>query len=147
MSQGCRNPATTTAWRSLASPLVRLFPTSLALALLLLAGCAVTPASLDKDLPPNHRAMMASYFHKTLLDPYSVRDAEISEPFVIDTPLTGSFVVICTRFNAKNAFGGYTGIKTEAYGFRARQIQAISSDPGRRCRSARFTPFAELEQL
>ena len=43
-----------------------------------------------------------------LLDPYSARDAEISNVVTASTTF-GPRPMVCVRANAKNAYGAYTG--------------------------------------
>lgn len=45
-----------------------------------------------------------------LIDPYSVRDAEISS--VMDATPDGKLQFVCAKANARNAMGGYTGRTT-----------------------------------
>ena len=48
-----------------------------------LSGCASTPEAADAGpFPVKYREMAKDYLRKTLVDPYSVRDAEIAEPEV-----------------------------------------------------------------
>ena len=53
------------------------------------------------------RALLANR-SRLFKDPGSIRDAKVSQPF---TCLTGSGNCICIEANARNSFGGYTGIQ------------------------------------
>jgi len=82
---------------------------------LTLAGCSSTLQDQESYGPPpsNYRQMARDYLKRTLLDPYSVRDAEIAAPVVkhsfhLIDPLPGW--TICVRYNAKNRMGGYVGL-------------------------------------
>lgn len=78
-----------------------------------LSGCASTPEAADAGpFPVKYREMAKDYLRKTLVDPYSVRDAEIAEPevkssFYLVDPAPAW--MICVRYNAKNRLGGYAG--------------------------------------
>lgn len=75
-----------------------------------LASCQ-TPEQINTDLaattaqppPVSIRVGVANAARDFLVDPYSVRDAEISGL------LPGSGSAVCVKFNAKNQVGGYTG--------------------------------------
>ena len=96
---------------------------ALLIAALSLAGCAVTgtetmtkadaDAQRVNDMPDNYRQLVAAELHKTLKDPYSIRDPEITQP--LRTIKQGTS--ICVRLNAKNSYGGYTGQKSYTFFF------------------------------
>jgi len=80
-----------------------------------------------------------------LIDPYSVRDAEISS--VMDTP-DGKLQFVCVKANAKNAMGGYTGRK--AVSVRLVGSRPVSTNPNATVCAMpllRWYPFPELENL
>lgn len=125
---------------------------SFAISLGLLAGCqTVTPeakAEISQGVPSDYREQTALYFRRFLKDPYSVRDAEISEPTSAFAGLLygGNVPAVCVRFNAKNSFGAYTGIRTFAVGFKdgkvTGQVQVeVWFDT---CRKERYEPFHEM---
>lgn len=77
-----------------------------------IASCATPPqedmvAIVAKSTPPSSalRAQIAEAARDFLIDPYSVRDAEISNVGTFSTGTQG----VCVKANAKNRSGGYTG--------------------------------------
>ncbi|MFS2326422.1 hypothetical protein U2P60_13570 [Brucella sp. H1_1004] len=80
-----------------------------------------------------------------LIDPYSVRDAEISS--VMDVP-GGKMQFVCVKANARNAMGGYTGRKTIS--IRLVGSRPVSTNPNAAACGMpllRWYPFKELENL
>jgi hypothetical protein len=80
-----------------------------------------------------------------LVDPYSVRDAEISS--VMDVP-GGKLQFVCVKANAKNRMGGYTG--RTAISVRLVGSTPVSTNPTATMCGApllRWYPFPELEAL
>lgn len=123
--------------------------------LLALAGCLEVqpvPSSAVTVAPPsNPRGAALAYARQTFFDPYTVRDASISRPFVIPYGFSGTeqVWVVCIRANAKNRMGGYTGLQNTLIAFDGNSVDARRSgdDPGNACRSGVFEPFPELERL
>lgn len=90
------------------------------------AICAVLGSCVTQgDTPPAvayQRTIAADVATKIILanrstiwkDPYSIRDAKIGEPVTCPTQ-NGSFPAatscVCIEANAKNSYGGYTGIR------------------------------------
>lgn len=103
--------------------------------------------SVKRNVPPNYRQIVAAEMHRTLKDPYSVRDAEISMPQEGFVGLLngGGAPVVCARYNAKNSFGGYTGIQHTAYVFRDSRISTTIPN-GQACANRMFYPFPEAMQ-
>lgn len=93
--------------------------------------------------PTAYRQIARDHLKSTLFDPYTVRDAMIAEP-KISGPLIYRGWLICVRANAKNRFGGYTGL--QATGIMVRQGSVIRSfkDAGMWCGDATYQPFPEL---
>ena len=81
-----------------------------------------------------------------LKDPDSVRDASISPPAPGFVGLLngGNATVVCVRLNAKNSFGGYTGVKSTALIFRAGQVVGMLSDRPLACQNRPYQPFPEV---
>lgn len=78
------------------------------LALLGLAGCqTVNFADYVTNNSPTatHKMLLVAAAKEKLYDPYSVRDAELSNQLRFPSGV----VAYCGRYNAKNAMGGYTG--------------------------------------
>lgn len=115
-----------------------------------LSGC-VSAEQLDKiygsQTPPTtaERAAAVTYVKTTFYDPYSIRDASISNAVTL---LNTGYRSICVRFNAKNRMGGYVGMTSTSLRFQGPAIVSSLQDaPG--CNTARLTysPFPELENL
>ncbi|MDR9782274.1 hypothetical protein [Rhizobium redzepovicii] len=115
-----------------------------------LSGC-VTAEQLDKiygsQTPPTaaERAAAVAYVKSTFYDPYSIRDASISNAVTL---LETGYRSICVRFNAKNRMGGYVGMTSTSLRFQgAAIVSSLQDAPG--CNTARLTysPFPELENL
>lgn len=75
---------------------------------MLTAGCLTVPERLAQQRPATaaEKASIVAGARDVMKDPYSIRDAEISQ-FVPAT--SGPDGNICVRANAKNGFGAYTG--------------------------------------
>ncbi len=120
-----------------------------------LAGCMevqpVATSEVNVAPPSNPRAAALSYVRQTYFDPYSVRDASISQPFVLPYGLSGQSQawVVCVRANAKNRLGGYAGLQETLIVFDGDTVNASRSmrDATSACRSAQYGPFPELEAL
>jgi predicted small secreted protein len=134
--------------------LKRLIVVSAALALAGLALAACNPAFgvRTNQVIASQRPATSSEIDKILnaardylVDPYSVRDAEISN--VINL---GGTPVVCVKFNAKNRMGGYTGRQTlmiymNQNGQPYMANQASYSVAG--CNALRYRRFNEAERL
>src|ERR1700704_5900974 len=108
--------------RSLKGPSRRMSKPSMVRTLMLLAivgtgfaGCSwfdKTPektVAVDPNIAPtNTRAGLLTFLQNQLVDPVGVRDAYITEPTL--QPLgTEPRYFVCVRYNAKDAYGQYTG--------------------------------------
>ena len=87
----------------------------LLLAAVLFAGCVSQGGQAEiyataTPPTPQLRAMIVDQARDYLIDPYSVRDAEISGVNDLGDGVTS----VCVRFNAKNRMGGYTGRQATA---------------------------------
>ena len=126
-----------------------------AICLFSLAGCmevqSVATSEVNVAPPSNPRAAALGYARQSFFDPYSVRDASISQPFVIPYGLAGQSqaYVVCVRANAKNRLGAYAGLQETLIVFEGDAIDASrsGSDVASACRSAQYGPFPELEAL
>ncbi|TPK53801.1 MULTISPECIES: hypothetical protein [unclassified Mesorhizobium] len=119
-------------------------------AALALAGCqssAEMQKSIDQSTAPS-ATLKAAIVHDArdfLADPYSIRDAEISD--VQRNPKTG-IEWVCVKANAKNAMGGYTGRQTIEVDARGSMLvgnlpnSSACSNP-----SLKWQRFMELEAL
>ncbi len=115
-----------------------------------LGGCQTTKGpdgqALAAQIPSNYRAQIAAHLKKTLKDPYSVRDAEISEPTTIFVGLVngGSAPGACIRLNSKNSFGAYTGLQTFTVVMKNGEITGVREPVFDTCRSVTWSPFPEI---
>lgn len=120
-----------------------------------LAGCMevqpVATSEVNVAPPSNARAAALGYARRSFFDPYSVRDASISQPFVIPYGLAGQSQawVVCVRANAKNRLGAYAGLQETLIVFEGDTVDESRSmrDVTSACRSAQYGPFPELEAL
>lgn len=111
---------------------------------LAVAGCQTTgqgAQDLAAQIPTNYRAQIAAYLKQTLKDPYSVWDAEISEP---TTLFGGDVPGVCVRMNAKNSFGGYVGIQTTSISFRDGVVRGTTEPVSEACSNVHWSPFPEM---
>lgn len=126
---------------------------------LLLSGCAsqgTTASIFDSQRPLSvaERASIINYVKAKFFDPYSIRDATISNA-VDGTNLYGSKSTrICVRANAKNRLGGYTGQTATLFYFNSVGEIALTPDekdddsvaPFCNDFRQRYSPFLEIEQ-
>ncbi len=77
-------------------------------------------------------------------DPDSVRDAAISAPKAC--PVKPELLCVCVEANARNAYGGYSGISTSLIYFRGKTVADSVEGlyPDGRARCGKFEPFPEL---
>ena len=122
----------------------------LAFACSIVTGCqTVVPQSVANSQKPPSKALKATIVEaarNVVFDPYSIRDAEISN-VVLFNPQAG-IEAVCVKANAKNQLGGYTGRQATSISLRNGVIlQAIQGDA--RCLDPRlgYHPFKELENL
>lgn len=116
----------------------------------LLASCQTSvPQSVANSQQPPSKELKAAIVQAArdiVFDPYSIRDAEISN-VVLFNPRAG-IQAVCVKANAKNQFGGYTGRKATGISIRNGMILgATAGDP--RCLDPRlrYQRFPELENL
>ena len=119
-------------------------------ACLMLTGCVTQQQADDvmaSQRPPSAsiKAAIVKDARDYLIDPYSVRDAEISS--VMDAP-GGKMQFVCVKANARNAMGGYTGRQTISV--RMVGSRPVSTNPNAYACGMpllRWYPFKELEGL
>lgn len=116
-------------------------------AVLMLGGCGnyqnLPPPAVATltDFPTDYRQQIVKQVRTTFFDPYSIRDAEISEPF-----LNKSVIAVCIKANAKNRMGGYIGIRPTAYYFKNGGFAFSESDFAPVvCDKAKYGPFPEID--
>lgn len=97
-----------------------------------LAGCATSAHTVSTDAEPlNYVSAIKLSLQRSLKDPSSVRDARISTPFQVSqvfdgvSPFPHSGWAVCLEANAKNSYGGYTGVKPMIFVFDGNQIGAM----------------------
>ena len=124
------------------------------LAVAVLFGCA----PLDEfnsdvgSLPQDYKRTIKLHVLQNFFDPYSIRNASISNPVL---PRSGWYAdgwLVCLEVNAKNRMGGYTGLSRTAYFLRLGQgvVRVVESEDGEYyCSDNRivFSPWPELERL
>jgi hypothetical protein len=122
----------------------------LGLASVFLSGCAIREANLktfdnQRPLTANERFALITKIKNTYFDPYSIRDAEVSEvaPSAAD-------LMACVKSNAKNRQGGYAGRRAEVYHFDTNsQVTEGQPDTWGFCDNPqlRYAGFPEIEDL
>lgn len=126
----------------------------------LITGCAgantgsMSTGSVGKPFPTEHRQLVQQHVKKVYKDPYSIRDAEIAEPKLSQSPKllpNGVFAevwVVCVRANAKNTYGAYEGQTTKAFFIYENAVANVVDHPLWKpwCDDGKFTPFTEIMQ-
>lgn len=112
-----------------------------------------TSATDGSEGPPaNYREQVTARVKRSFFDPYSIRDAAISRPFMQGaafdgaTPIPHSGWMVCVKANAKNRMGAYTGLSETGYMFKGGAI--VDADfKGHFCAAAAqsYGPFPEIE--
>jgi hypothetical protein len=117
---------------------------------LAVSGCQTSvPDSVAASQRPPSAALkkvIVNAARNVVFDPYSIRDAEISDVVLLN-PASG-IQAVCVKANAKNQFGGYTG--RQATGISIRNGVLLGATMGEpRCLDPRlrYRPFRELENL
>ncbi|AHJ10729.1 hypothetical protein P106B_46 [Rhizobium phage vB_RglS_P106B] len=113
-------------------------------ALVAVTACqSVPPPKPGKvSIPGNYRLVAAYAVRNTLKDPYSVRDAVISQPLTLSGLLIGGRKPgVCVMLNAKNSFGGYTGVQGFTIPFEGAAPVGVYEGT---CADAVWTPFVEI---
>jgi len=88
---------------------------------LALAGCATVEANskmFERQRPVTDLERMAILEHirNSFFDPYSIRDAEISNAVpTVELATSATKLRVCVKANAKNRMGGYAGRKTTMF--------------------------------
>jgi hypothetical protein len=110
---------------------------SLLATLCLLTGCATAPTSETiGPKPANYREAVRAHAKAAFFDPYSIRDAAISQPIPVSavfdgiTPIPHSGWMVCLRANGKNRFGAYTGLQISGFLFQNGAISVTLDDAG-----------------
>jgi hypothetical protein len=96
--------------------------------------------------PTNYRAELLAYLRTYLNDPTGVREAGISEPALRPAGF-GERYVVCVRFNAKGAGGGYAGAKEHLVIYVGGKLDRYVEAGAESCKAATYAAFPELERL
>jgi hypothetical protein len=119
-------------------------------AALALSGC-VTQEQFDKVMatqrPPSaaERAAIVSAARDYFVDPYSIRDAEISSVVRLNDQ---GLEAVCVKANAKNRMGGYTGrTATSVRLLKGKPMSTLENAPACAMPQMRYQRFPELENL
>ena len=114
---------------------------------LTLTGCQTAGERFAQQRPATsaEKAAIVEGARNVMRDPYSIRDAEISN-YVPD--VTGKAGNICVVANAKNAFGGYTGRKGWLVAMvNGKAVNAWEGHPMCGLAQMRYQPFPEIYKL
>lgn len=112
-------------------------------------------AQMFRDIPESeaninpsttYRKEIQAHLRSTLRDPFSVRDAQISQP-ALKWMGAGNRYVVCIRFNTKNAFGGWTGPRDYMAIYVRGRLSGIDEPIMGQCREVTYERFTELEKL
>jgi len=116
---------------------------------LALAACNQTTGSGPQaaaPLPSDYREQIIAKVRDTFFDPYSIRDASISQP-IAGAAFAGPVSTVCIRANAKNRMGGYIGLKQTSFTFRDGKLTVADSEyAAMTCGQAVYEPFPEIEE-
>ena len=112
----------------------------------ILCGCMSVDQRFSTRLPVTAQMKQSILIRMKdeLKDPYSVRDAEISDGI----PGYNGAVMVCVRLNAKNSFGAYTGRR--GYLFELKNERVTYSEEGHMYCSftqVSYGPFPEINAL
>lgn len=116
--------------------------------ILLLCGWTSKQDILKSQVPPSAKlkATLVNAARDFFVDPYSVRDAQVSSLMIIDAKK--GLQAVCVRANAKNRMGAYAG-RTAVSVKLKKGIPVSTRDkaPGCYLQGLRYYPFPELEAL
>lgn len=108
---------------------------------LLLTGCGPRKTLEQAGPPPvDYRSTVAKEIKESYFDPYSIRDAKISKPFLLNDGWS-----VCVSANAKNRMGGYVGQKFTRYIFSGNKIINEMDEYNVDCAGIDVFPFPEIE--
>lgn len=96
---------------------------------LCLAACTPNQGPSDPGPKPvGYKEKILDAVRLTYFDPYSIRDASITQPFIVpDYNIFRGHWGVCFRANAKNRMGGYTGLKEHLVVFQDHKIIEFSN--------------------
>jgi hypothetical protein len=124
--------------------------TMIAVAGLVLSGC-VTQEQVDKVMASQRsptaaeKAAIVNASRDYFFDPYSIRDAEISDVVRLNDQ---GLEAVCVKANAKNRMGAYTGrTATSVRLIKGKPTSTLENAPACSMPQMRYRPFPELENL
>jgi len=122
----------------------------LILVVALLSGC-VTQEQVDKvfasqrPVTASEKAAIVSAARDHFIDPYSIRDAEISNVVRLNDQ---GLEAVCVKANARNRMGGYTGRSaTSVRLLNGKPVNTLDNAPACVNPKLRYQRFPELESL
>ncbi len=101
---------------------------------------AASAAQAADSLPKDYKQQVNQLLRETLVDPYSILDAEMTAPTTVR--LFGSHPGVCIRFNPKNNYGAYAGLRTYAVSFADGKLQHARPPSGGDCQKVVWRSFA-----
>ena len=100
----------------------------------------------SQPFPRNYRAEVLAFLKTYLNDPVGVRDAVIADP--VERTVGGRLrYVVCLRFSARDADGGYREPRERGILFVDGRLDRIMENAAEPCAGAAYAPFAELGKL
>jgi hypothetical protein len=104
------------------------------------------PTPSQNIMPAAYRAEIAAHLRATLKDHTSVRDAMVGPVELKRMPL-GYRYAACVRFNAKNSYGGYTGLTEHLAIFADGRIVSVYDALIADCQGTVYQPFTEVAKF
>ncbi|TPW26399.1 hypothetical protein [Pararhizobium mangrovi] len=117
---------------------------------LAVSGCVTQEqvnALMETQRPPSaqQKSVIVNAARNYAYDPYSIRDAEISDVMTLNNK---GLKAVCIKANAKNQLGGYTGrTATSVQLLDGQAVSPTPNDPACSYPQLRYHPFPELENL
>ncbi len=115
-----------------------------------LSGC-VTQDQMNKvfssqrPITAGEKAAIVSAARDYFVDPYSIRDAEISDVVRLNDQ---GLEAVCVKANSKNRMGGYVGrTATSVRLLNGKPVSTLQNAPSCVAPQMRYRPFPELENL
>jgi hypothetical protein len=100
----------------------------------------------DQKFPANYRPELLALLRTYLNDPRGVREAAIAQPAQREVGGRRRYVV-CVRFNARDAAGGYAGVKERAGMYIDGRLDRIIEETEDLCKGVTYAAFPEMEKL
>ncbi|MCG7201194.1 hypothetical protein MD273_15780 [Marinobacter pelagius] len=119
---------------------------SVPLVTIAISGCSmmgVIPAKEAGPYPENYKERVAGYIDQAYKDPGSLKSVSISQPIPYRI-FDDIGYIVCFKANAKNSYGGYTGVKTQQIMLEPDNTWNTGGTNG--CEQANYQPWPEMEQ-